>query len=170
MTPIREGTMSAQTGRQRGGEKAIKTTPYTIQLFAGIQLIARFTRDESETRRNNECQDLTTEKRRQNHQDQTKHSPTFRRNSSSLVMNPSTRRNNECQDLTTRKEDSQDAAYKGGTPSESSMSSAQMNPSRYQQEVNVKTSRNGGTEEKREGGANGRKTKRQEKRMNRLRQ
>jgi len=100
----------------------------------------------------------------------TKHSPTFRRNSSSLVMNPSTRRNNECQDLTTRKEDSQDAAYKGGTPSESSMSSAQMNPSRYQQEVNVKTSRNGGTEEKREGGANGRKTKRQEKRMNRLRQ
>src|SRR5271170_3796348 len=129
MNRIREGTMSAQTGRQRGGEKAIKTTPYTIQLFAGIQLIARFTRDESETRRNNECQDLTTGKR-----------------------------------------NSQDAAYKGGTPSESSMSSAQMNPSRYQQEVNVKTSRNGGTEEKREGGANGRKTKRQEKRMNRLRQ
>jgi len=62
--------MSAQTGRQRGGEKAIKTTPYTIQLFAGIQLIARFTRDESETRRNNECQDLTTGKRRENHQDQ----------------------------------------------------------------------------------------------------
>ena len=28
------------------------------------------------------------------------------------------------------------------------MSSAQMNPSRYQQEVNVKTSRKGGTEER----------------------
>src|ERR1700685_2209739 len=59
--------------------------------------------DESETRRNNECQDLTTEKRRENDPDKTTHSPTFRRNSSSLVMNPSTRRNNECQDLTTRR-------------------------------------------------------------------
>src|SRR5271155_5565124 len=42
--------------RQRGGEKAIKTRPNTVQLSAGIHLIARFTQDESETRRNNECQ------------------------------------------------------------------------------------------------------------------
>jgi hypothetical protein len=53
--------------------KTIETRPNTVQLFVGIQLIARFTRDESETRRNNDCQDLTTEKRRekQSRQNQT---------------------------------------------------------------------------------------------------
>ena len=50
--------------------KTIETRPNTVQLLVGVQLIARFTRDESETRRNNECQDLTTGKRRENHQDQ----------------------------------------------------------------------------------------------------
>jgi len=43
--------------------KTIETRPNTVQLLVGVQLIARFTRDESETRRNNECQGLTTEKR-----------------------------------------------------------------------------------------------------------
>ena len=50
-----------------------------------------------------------------------------------------------------KKEDNRDAAYRGGTPSESSMSSdpTRTHP-RHQQEVNVKTSRKGGTEEERE--------------------
>jgi hypothetical protein len=53
--------------------KTIETRPNTVQLFVGIQLIACVTRDESETRRNNDCQDLTTEKRRekQSRQNQT---------------------------------------------------------------------------------------------------
>jgi hypothetical protein len=57
--------------------KTIETRPNTVQLFVGIQLIARFTRDESETRRNNDCQDLTTEKRRekQSRQNQTQSNP-----------------------------------------------------------------------------------------------
>ena len=60
------------------------------------------TRDESETRRNNEREDLTT-KRRESDQDKTKHSP-FSWNSSPLEMNPSPRRNNDGNASTTRRE------------------------------------------------------------------
>jgi len=52
------------------------------------------TRDESETRRNNEREDLTIKRRRESNQDKTKHSP-FSWNSSPLEMNPSPRRNND---------------------------------------------------------------------------
>ena len=59
------------------------------------------TRDESETRRNNEREDLTT-KRRESDQDKTKHSP-FSWNSSPLEMNPSPKGNNDGKASTTRR-------------------------------------------------------------------